>query len=557
VNLRRARIRALLAVVLTGLAAPGAAGKGVEIPAYDVTLTLTAQGHYRVEETIRYAYRGGSFTHGERTIPKAGIDALTLDGVTSPDTEITDVALRARREHWRIRWTYPERREPARYTLAYTVRGALRAENGRNVVDWDVVGSRWPVAIRDVRATIRIPRDFARTRVALSVPDGAEVARGDAHWRVRVARDRVPAGGRFRVRVGFPEAVAGAAPAANGTGGWLVPAVLAVLGLGAGLVPALAVPAFRAARARERAAAAETRAPPRLAPEEAAVLLGNDWRRGYPAAVFRLADAGALVLRQQRKPSRWATGRRIDAEPRVAPAHADTAFAAEVLRGCAGGPVKLRTLVAGLRWNRAPRDATRAALIDMGLLVERDRRHVRRERIGAMLLAVAAAGLIAMAIATGAWAGTMPVAGLALGGAIGLAVTSAERDRETGFGMLTRRHLRQWFRETRAGLLRQAESQPEAAVRAVLDTLSWLVVDPNVHEIWRWRFQSRLRGVHVSPGALPAWLVLAETAPADGAKLVDTLVHELLPAAAGGTAPGAPPGGGGGGGPGGGGGGAG
>ncbi len=540
-------ICALLAIATTGFAVQGAAAKPFRIPDYDVTLTVTERGDYRVRETIHYAYSDGRFTYGERTIPKARIDSLELRGVESPDAEIRNAALTDQGDQWRIRWEFPGRREPARYTLRYTARGALDAEHGRNVVDWDIVGSKWPVAVRGVDATIRIPRAFADTEAALSVPDHAQIRRGADFWRVVMARDRVPSGERFRVRVGFPEADSAGAgkPAGSETEtgwlAWLVSGLRSVLGflLGFGLVAA--VPNLLARRRRRREAATETRQPPRLSPEEAAVFLHKDEGSAWPAAIFRLAEAGALVLRHSRKDIGPVPRRIIYAEARTRPEDADTSFGAEVLGHCTDGPVKLDTLVKDLRRNSAPRERTSESLARMGLLEDRGAWLGQAQQPAALVLFLVALypGLLDNLPVPP----ELPLNALLVGAAIGMWSTGRSAYRETGLGLLTRRRLRELFDRKRADLLERGRVEPAAAVARYLTELSWLTVDPKADHGWIKRFREQVRGTAVGAATLPAWLVVDDGAlPTDAANLVDTMSRDLLPAAAN-PAPGGPGGG--------------
>ncbi|NBB75014.1 MAG: DUF2207 domain-containing protein, partial [Bacteroidetes bacterium] len=123
---------------------------------YDVRLTLRTDGTIRVEETVRFDFQQGAFTFGTRTIPQGRIDALYDVQVTSPDASIMEVT------HdddgaATIRWTFRERTQPATFALSYTVAGALEADDGDNVVDWQAIGDGWTVPIRDIDVTVSIP----------------------------------------------------------------------------------------------------------------------------------------------------------------------------------------------------------------------------------------------------------------------------------------------------------------------------------------------------------------------------------------------------------------
>jgi len=247
--------------------------------------------------------------------------------------------------------------------------------------------------------------------------------------------------------------------------------------------------------------------------------------------------------------------RGVEVESRAGPTGRESPFAAEVLAGCARQPVELRRLVQELAQNKAPKQDTRVALAEMGVLAARDPGRRRRQRTIAIGLGVVAAGLGGFGVMADLSASLIPVAAAGLGAAAALGLRSRPRDRETGLGLLTRRQLRRSLRQGRQWLLDRSVAEPHDALREYIANLAWFAVDSHLRQGWWHRFRANLRGTAAGEAALPGWLVIEGGAPEDAAKLVDTLARTVLSAATGGGAAGPGGGGDGGGGAGGGGGG--
>jgi len=145
------RFAVILAAAVMAVAVTAQA-KQFDVTRLDVDLRVTTEAAYELTERYGYAFSGGSYSYLSRTIPKEHIDALHDVAVTSPDVTIEDVTLAEENGAWRIRWTFPSRAEPTRFTVRYTVEGALFATDERNVLDWNVVGTQWPVPVRDIAA---------------------------------------------------------------------------------------------------------------------------------------------------------------------------------------------------------------------------------------------------------------------------------------------------------------------------------------------------------------------------------------------------------------------
>jgi uncharacterized membrane protein YgcG len=158
-------------LLLLGPAGAAHANGAERITAYDVVLDIRPDGELAVTENITYDF-GANRRHGivrqipvrfdyddthQRTYPLSGV-TVTADGrpaqvssgeegsyrvlkVGDPDREITGVH---------------------RYTLRYTVRGALNRFDDHVELYWNAIGAEWTVPIAAARAEVRGPADFGR-----------------------------------------------------------------------------------------------------------------------------------------------------------------------------------------------------------------------------------------------------------------------------------------------------------------------------------------------------------------------------------------------------------
>lgn len=295
---------AVLGLLLGVAAPPGyAQPKVYEVSAYDVTLELLPDGVYLVTERIAFDFQQGTFTFGTRSIPTDMFDRLSNIQVSSPDAQILEVTTRTDSGDRIIRWTFPERSDPATFTLSYRVYGALVEDDDVNRIDWRAIGEGWSVPIRNVAVTVRIPSelDLAVDDLRVGPADESHVEKTDGRIEIRFQHAQLDPEDGYRVIVEFPKRLDGRPP--NEVNWPLVGAVaLAVL---IGFLPPIALWNRWRARRRESRAVAE----PDVELLPAAVLLNGATagaQRAIPAMLYDLAARGHVTLKRTKEKQRFA-----------------------------------------------------------------------------------------------------------------------------------------------------------------------------------------------------------------------------------------------------------
>ena len=166
--LRRAGLLLVLATaVLLGGATGAAAAEGERITAYDVVLTVDADGTLDVLETIAYDF-GAARRHGIfRTIPvRVPYDddhdrVYELDGfrVASSTGAPTQVERSDSGGVASFRVGDPDREITGahEYAVEYSVDGALNAFADHDELYWNAIGQGWDVPIERATVTVRVP----------------------------------------------------------------------------------------------------------------------------------------------------------------------------------------------------------------------------------------------------------------------------------------------------------------------------------------------------------------------------------------------------------------
>ncbi len=188
------------------LSLTGCSSKQYALSNYDVILRLKPNGDYVVSEELTFDFQQGEFHYAYRNIPKDQLAAIQNVRVESSDTHIKDVVTKEKADEYRVRWTFPYRREPATFKLTYEVKGALKREGNRRVIDWDAAGTQWTVPVRNAEVQVRIPEKLAIGKNELEVrrPSDATIrAAKEGGWVVEAKQAPVPPGERFRIVVAY------------------------------------------------------------------------------------------------------------------------------------------------------------------------------------------------------------------------------------------------------------------------------------------------------------------------------------------------------------------
>ncbi|RME44498.1 MAG: DUF2207 domain-containing protein, partial [Chloroflexi bacterium] len=296
-------------LLLFAFAAPALAQQKIyEISNYDVELVMRPDGSYRVTETITFDFQQGTFTFATRNIPLDKIDRITDVQVQSDDVALRDVSVEVRGNEELIRWTYPERTGPTTFTITYTVYGALFEADGKNLIDWDAIGTGWSVPIYDVDVRVTVPAAFNLTAADIHIEprDEGRLTETSGGYVASFSYPRLSPHTAYRVIVSFPRQLPGqtrsrATPAGGRSGRRIAPTgeqvaggvIAALLGLIPGLI------AFFRWRGPQLRLTAMDR--PDVSLPRAAVLLNGTsaaGQRAFAAVVFDLAARGHLTLRR-------------------------------------------------------------------------------------------------------------------------------------------------------------------------------------------------------------------------------------------------------------------
>lgn len=297
------QILAISALLVLGSAALGhAQSQTYAFSAYDVTLALQPDGQYRVTEELSYDFQQGTFSFGTRSIPNDGFDALRNVQVTSADAEILGTRTRTESDQTIIRWTFPERTEPATFTLRYTVDGALIEDEDLNRIDWQALGEETTVPVNNVSVSVQIPNelDLAAEDLAFQPTDEGQLRETSEGLTISFQRAQLDPGEGYRVVVEFPKRLEGRSP--NEIDWTLVGAV------GAAFLIGLVASAVLWRRWRGPRHETRTSEQPEIPLPEAAVLIKgatSEGQRAVPAMLYDLAARGHITLKRTKEKQRF------------------------------------------------------------------------------------------------------------------------------------------------------------------------------------------------------------------------------------------------------------
>ena len=479
--------------------AANAQDKQYALSNYDVDLTLERSGAYRVAETIRFDFQQGTFSQANRSIPLGRVDSLRDVQVTSLDGAVNTVEHEADGDDYVIRWTYPERRQPATFTLRYTAYGALEAEGGANVIDWQAVGDQWNVPIRDVNVDVSLPfGDLARDSIAAEPSEEAALARTGAGWTASFAHAELAPGDGYRVIVRFPERIAAPAgddspPAMIFTGLLLI---LLGFGIGAGVFATLRGPSADPEAVPEPAQ-------PDLSLPVAAHLANHNsttgQRRMFSAVLFDLAQRGHVTLRREKK-EHFLTSSEIV----VVDVHADPVDLSDFEASLLDEIQQHDSLQAfgrsstGFKGKQVK--AVRQGLLDAGWLQSHTGRSNALIATGVILTAI---GLALFAVLSG-WAAAIGV-GLSVGAGLGALMAAGRRYTLTNTGAQRKAEVRAFLNRERTAIESRRSLEPVQAAQQFIDRLPWLILDTEVDKSWIDDLKDTLAESHTT-FSLPDWM---------------------------------------------------
>ncbi len=467
----------VLGLLLSVCLSVQAQDKAYALSNYDVDLALQEDGTIRVTETIRFDFQQGAFTFGTRTIPQGRVDSLYDVQVTGSDASITEVTHEDDGAAT-IRWTFRERTQPATFTLSYRVAGALGADDGDNVIDWQAIGDGWDVPIRDIDVTVSIPfGDVPRDSISVRPEDEATLERTGAGWTAAFTHGALAPGEGYRVIARFPERIAVALPEDDQEGLMVLTAAgLLALGLIGG-VTALTV--WNGPSVDPETIADPQR--PDLSLPHAAFLAhtsSTGRSRMVSAVLFDLAQRGHVTLRREQHDN-WLGSDDVVTVTVDTDRFGLTDFENALLDEIQQHDTLKAFGQQASSFQREQLDRVREQVIAQGWLQSHTGRSNRLLLSGALLTAAA----IASPFVLSGWAasiGAGVLGGLALGGLLG----GSQRYVITDAGAQQKAQVLAYLDATREQVEQQRDTDPVTAAHQLLDDLPWLVLDPDVNTSW-------------------------------------------------------------------------
>ncbi len=245
------RILLLLLLVTILLTAPvAAARKDFSADGYDVDVAVQEDGSILVQETVVFQFVGGPFTTVFRDLVTDETDGLTdisakMDGTTlPPGTGAGQVEIKGG-SPINVQWHFqPTSDAPHTFELSYRMLGAIRQDNGADVLSYRALPTEhdYPIASSTVRITFP---GSAELLAAPSIVQGAaEVDQGPS--TVTLTSGTIPKNGTLRFALRFaPGSLISAPPLLQAThqeqNGRAPAVILVALALFGGGCAALAV----------------------------------------------------------------------------------------------------------------------------------------------------------------------------------------------------------------------------------------------------------------------------------------------------------------------------
>lgn len=212
------RFLAVVAWVVFGamVAHPASAQtKSLEWLAIDTDITVLSNGDLQIKETNQIRFVGGAFTFGYRDIDTSRLTGVSNVRVTENGQSLRIETGRTDEGKFRIKYYFtPAQNQERTFVLDYLVRGATRYYDAGDQVYWaGVYAERNGYSVRNAKITVNLPAG-ATAQLAAAYGPQAEVS-GQGEGRVvATAKESIPSGQEFEVRVQFPHGViTGSAPA--------------------------------------------------------------------------------------------------------------------------------------------------------------------------------------------------------------------------------------------------------------------------------------------------------------------------------------------------------
>lgn len=471
--------------------------KHYEISNFDVTIRVTPDGTYEVEETITYDFQRGTFTYAYRSIDDDNVTAIRDVRVTSPDVTVDSLQRTEEDGDVRLRWTYPERSSPATFRIRYVVAGALYRRGTQNVVSRDVLDAGATVPTRDIDVSVVLPDAFDLTPEAVSVVPAPEGTVQQSAEGIVAAfdRSRVEVGEEYPVEVAFPKRLPGRYwPTGSDM---LVGVFLFLVGLGGGI-------GLNLYWKGPKVEAEATRPPRDVSLPEGAVLLEKAATPLFTAVLFDLARRGHLTLQHDEESSWSGTSEvvRLDLHP-------TPADLSDFERGVVERLDSHETV--GDFWKnsgsyrRSQFRAVRRRVVDAEWMTAHRARSTGLF-VGAVLVLGGGIGL--GLVASGSITLFTILGSIGIG--TGALIAGARRYTMTEAGARRAGRLLSYLDNEKKEIDRLCESNPTRAAERLAEALPWLVYDANVSASWLGEVKEALSDAETVPTLPEGFVSLVE-----------------------------------------------
>jgi hypothetical protein len=212
-------VKAAAACVLLLWCAAAADASSSKAERFDATIRVLPGGDVEVAETLVLRFLSGSFDDVAREIPAAQTDGVEIlearmEGQRIPFGERTGEAEVSRGSRIRVRWHFDPVSDITRtFGLTYVLRGAVRQEDGADLLVWRVPAQSHAWRIDTVTLNFHLPDDV-RASVALSQRSAGMVATRGERGHIEVSGNAIRANGWIEAALRVPEGhVIAAAPA--------------------------------------------------------------------------------------------------------------------------------------------------------------------------------------------------------------------------------------------------------------------------------------------------------------------------------------------------------
>ncbi|NBC85566.1 MAG: DUF2207 domain-containing protein [Bacteroidetes bacterium] len=462
---------------------------------YDVTIHLRPDGALDVRETLRLDVIAGTFSSMYREVEMSNLDSLGHVSVMGAETSVDSLSVARSDGDLMLRWQYPERSEPASFDISYRAYGALRSEDGMNMLKWTAIGTEIDVPVSDVDVTLMLPSEIAIPRDSLSLtPEPEAVRSSGGGWSISFAKDSLDAGTGYSVEATFPERF-NAPERFDGRD--------VLKGLAFALVTFFAFLGAYLIRRRRNPPPEVMARTPQMPPYEAARMLG-EYRasRMHGAMVFDLARRGHLTLRADKSESWLSSTTTITVE--VHPDESDLRpFEETFLNELSKHDTldKMRSDMSTFRQEQ--RTEVRKALVERGWLFDRSRPYLQASAL--------AVGTLALTIGVIGWAIVqhVPAAVYVVGPLIGVSIGSlffiGSRYAPTEEGRRLRAQINAFIDKAKSDIESLSDSDPERAAEQFPELLPWLLLSDDVSASWIEEQGEKIEASGVED-VLPAWL---------------------------------------------------